>query len=234
MKKVITTLVAVAFLFTVSSAQFLNIGVGVNFSAMCNFDDATEESWNYYFQGIGSPEMVTSIENHCQPGFQAGASANFGIGDQFCFHPGLQLSMQQGKASGTYAVPGGGTEVEFSSQQKITLIALPLMMQYKLGDFYIELGPQVGFVLSGTFVETENGIEYDPETNTEDLNTIDFSVGGGLGYLFGDSGVGAFARQTIGLTPVAGSDQDHYDTKFTNSVTSIGLFYRFNLGDDEE
>ena len=82
--------------------------------------------------------------------------------------------------------------------------------------FYIETGPQLGFLLSAK--EKAAGIETNIKSQ---LKKIDFSWNVRLGYKF-NSGIGINARYGLGLTTI---NSTGYDIR--NAVISAGLYYIF-------
>ena len=84
--------------------------------------------------------------------------------------------------------------------------------------FRLEAGPQVGFLINA---------ESETNNNTTDigdnLNTVDFALGAGLGYV-ASSGFGVDARYNLGLSNINESGS----VKSTNRGFQLGVFYLFH------
>ena len=103
---------------------------------------------------------------------------------------------------------------------KITLsyLNLPVMIQHYIASsgFYIESGPQVGFLLAAK--STINGVSKDIKKSSK---KVDVSINAGLGYVF-QNALGISARYSLGGFPVSSDG-----TTVLNGVISAGLFYIF-------
>lgn len=84
--------------------------------------------------------------------------------------------------------------------------------------FYIETGPQIGFLLSAKSKSSLGNFDI-----KKDTRPVDIMLNFGLGYLH-SSGIGVSARYGLGVTSVS----KDYDVK--NAVISFGLFYVFGRG----
>ncbi len=109
-----------------------------------------------------------------------------------------------------------------SGNDKTTLsyINVPIMVQRYIdaSGFYIETGPQAGFLIGAK--QKVDGSKTDIK---RELKTFDFSVYFGLGYRF-NQGIGIGARYGLGITPINKSGSGH---DFKNTVISAGFFYEF-------
>jgi hypothetical protein len=109
-----------------------------------------------------------------------------------------------------------------SGNDKTTLsyINVPIMVQRYIdaSGFYIETGPQAGFLIGAK--QKVDGSKTDIKS---ELKTFDFSVNFGLGYRF-NQGIGIGARYGLEITPINKSGSGH---DFKNAVISAGLFYEF-------
>jgi opacity protein-like surface antigen len=209
MKKIILAIVAI-FIFGTASAQEPKFGLkgGLNLATL-----------------NGDVEDAKSLL-----GVHFGAFVEFKISDKFSFQPELLYSMQGAKSEYSEDFEG-----DFYSE-KLTLnlgyLNIPLMAKYFASEkFYVEAGPQIGFLLSAkadgsytesfggeTFTETVNG-----ENVKEDFQSLDFGLNFGLGYEFtGNLFLGA--RYNLGLSNVF-KDSDEF--KATNGVFQISVGYKF-------
>lgn len=143
-------------------------------------------------------------------GFHAGLIGHIHLSKQFAVQPEIVYSAQGGK----YTSAGVETKV------KIGYINVPVMLQYMFDNgFRLQAGPQVGFLLSA---ESETG---SVSTEIKDnVNTIDFALGAGIGYVHPASGLGIDARYNLGLSNI----NDESTVKSTNRGFQVGVFYLFH------
>ena len=122
-------------------------------------------------------------------GFRAGPQ--LGVTTQFDFNeegtisyilqPELQYTARGGKFDNTVT--------------RMNYLELPIMSSVHFGAFYLEAGPQLGYLLSAR--------EQSPEGKTNVKNAyrkVDFSINGGLGCRFRD-GFGFGLRSSYGMVP---------------------------------
>lgn len=208
MKKVLLTAAAV-MTFGLMQAQEVKFGakVGLNIS---NVSGDIEESKN-------------------KVGFQIGGFAEIKVTDKFSIQPEMLYSTQGTKADQTYADADGSFNIDLT--QKLNYLNIPVMAKYYVDKkFYVEAGPQIGFLLSAEQKAEASGVYFGQpvnETETVDnkssLNSTDFGVNIGLGYNFSDK-VGANLRYTSGLSDV---DKDAKDSEIYNSNIGISISYNF-------
>lgn len=109
-------------------------------------------------------------------------------------------------------------EAEASANLSLNYLNVPLMLQLAApGGFFVETGPQVGFLLSAKTKFTLGG-QSEEEDIKEDLNAVAFSWSAGAGYMFGNVGLGA--RYNLGLTrlPKEGNDGNNKSNGFQISL----------------
>jgi len=147
------------------------------------------------------------VENNAMKiGAYAGAYANLGLTEKIFFQPELLFSMQ-----GVDADEGDGST-------KLNYINIPLMFQYGLTEeIRLELGPQVGMLLSADLDNGEQEVDFKDE-----MSSIDFGMNVGASYNM-DNGLSVSVRYNMGLTEVMDSEIFESDAK--NSVISIGVGY---------
>lgn len=143
--------------------------------------------------------------------FHVGAVAEISISDKFSVQPELLYSAQGAKDS------FDGIDVD----AKIDYLNLPIMAKYYVAEgFSLELGPQVGFLLSAKAEGGGESIDFKDETKG-----IDFGANFGVGYKL-ESGLNFGARYNLGLSNIndgEGSD----DFKNQNSVIQLSVGYFF-------
>jgi hypothetical protein len=152
-----------------------------------------------------------NVEYDTKTGFHAGLLAHFHVSPQFAIQPEVLYSAQGAKFDAA----------SINTRMNLGYINVPVMFQYMFSNgFRLEAGPQVGFLVSG---KTEAGnVEVDIK---DDLNTVDFGVGGGIGYI-SKSGLGIDARYNFGLTDI--NKDNSSNVKSQNRGVQVGLFYQFS------
>jgi hypothetical protein len=149
------------------------------------------------------------FEYDSKTGFHAGLLGHIHLAPQFALQPEVMYSSQGAKFTAS------NTETKL----KLGYINVPVMFQYMFDNgFRLQAGPQVGFLINA---ETEtNGASTDVKNN---LKTVDFGLGVGVGYVHTASGFGVDARYNLGLSNINESDA----VKSTNRGVQVGVFYLF-------
>lgn len=196
MKKIILTGVMV-FTFGFVNAQekaAMAFGVkgGLNISTITNAD----------VDGVNSKSLV---------GFHVGFFGEFMVSYTFAIQPEILYSVQ-------------GTELEFEGESgdlKLDYITIPVMAKYYVADaFSLELGPQIGFLVSAK--TKSGGVSEDVK---DELKSTDVSLNFGLGYDITEN-LMIGARYNLGLTRL----QDELfpgEDESKNSVFQISVGYKF-------
>lgn len=140
------------------------------------------------------------------------------VSEKFAFQPELLFSQQ-----GTR-----GEESNITIRFNNNYLMIPLMGKIYLSpNFALQVGPQIGFLLSARLTGGENG--NDVSVNMKELyKTVDFGLNAGLSYE-SESNFIVTTRYSLGLTNVVHSSIDDVNSK--NSVFQISLGYRFSLSD---
>ena len=124
---------------------------------------------------------------------------------------------------------GAGSKFDLNGQageQDLHYLALPLMFKIKPGGsgFFIELGPQVGYLIN------VSGDEDNAFADDEAFDNFDLAINGGLGYM-SRVGLGINARYSYGLTGLlsetAGAALFGQNAELKNSAIQFGLTYMF-------
>ena len=154
--------------------------------------------------------------------FNAGALVNIPLGTGgFAVQPEAMYSRQGSKMKQTTTV--GTVTTTNSIEQDFGYINVPVMLQWKsAGGFYVEAGPQAGFLIAAQQEGPGNNAETE---NKESFKPFDFSVGAGLGFL-SRIGLGIGARYNHGFRNVLDNDGDN-NPSLRNSVVNIGLQWHF-------
>jgi len=137
--------------------------------------------------------------------FHVGLMAEWKISDKFALQPEIIYS-------------GQGSDINIESEGRISLnyLNVPLMGKYYVTEkLSLEVGPQVGFLLS-----TKGGtIDY-----KDLLKSTDYGVNFGVGYKL-DNGLNFSARYNLGLSNI--NNVDGFSEKNSNGVFQLSVGYFF-------
>lgn len=173
-------------------------------------------------------------------GFNAGAFANIPVASSFSIQPEILYSGLGAKQTFKESVGNetNGYKTKDSYSTNLNYLAVPVMFQYNfVPNFYIEAGPEFGFLLGGktkgdnettTYVNgtaTTATKSYSEDIDTEHLNKFNVGIGIGLGYYFTDN-IGVTARYVAGVTDLA-KDRPSNSDAIKNNVFQVGLAYKF-------
>jgi hypothetical protein len=147
-----------------------------------------------------------------KPGLYVGLQVQVPITESFYFQPELVYSMQGAKYD----------DGEDDGKLKMDYLNIPLLAKYQTGSgFFVETGPQIGFLLSAKEKFDDEDIDI-----KEYFKKTDFSWAIGLGYKMAN-GFGINGRYNFGLSKI-GEEVDGEDPgKAHNSVIQLGVFYVF-------
>ncbi len=144
----------------------------------------------------GTEEINFSNDMKWRAGVNVGGFVNIPESDKFDLEIGLSYSMQ-GYDDKIFEIDGKG---EKTLDHNVTshYLTIPVAEKfYPAGNgFYLELGPQLGILLSKK-ATVDGGESYTPFK--DDNRTLDFGILGGVGYVF-SNGVFLNARYIHGLT----------------------------------
>jgi hypothetical protein len=155
-------------------------------------------------------------------GFAAGVMADFDLSDHFSFHPELLYSQKGAKTS--VSDPSGAS---FSEDERVQYLDLPLLLRAKASGFFLEAGPQLGYLLAhkSEQVEVVPGLGSFPTTDnsTDGTRRLDVGYVVGLGYAL-PQGLEVGVRYNGGLADV---QDPSTDPKLRNSVFQLQVGYLF-------
>lgn len=193
MKKLLI-LAVLALALTQSHAQHFQLGVkaGPNIS---NFTGGN-------FDAVKKKALV---------GVHAGTYLRIKFGN-FAIQPEAMISTQGAKID---SLPG-------VHDWKITYINVPVLLQYYFNkSFYLEAGPQVGFVTNQDFAD---------QTIRDFANDLDLSIAMGFGVR-SKSGLGIGMRYNAGVSKVGDfSPATGIDPDFKNGVVQLSLYIPLTPG----
>ena len=153
---------------------------------------------------------LTNSAYDWRAGFHGGLLSHIHLTPAFSLQPEIMYSGQGAKYD-----DASGTEHTLS----MNYLNVPVLLQYNFNNgFRLQGGPQVGFLLNAKDKVGDASTTLD----TDNFNTVDFSVPVGLSYL-SYAGFGVDARYNIGVTKVADGNNN-----LRNSVFQFGVFYLFD------
>jgi len=209
MKKVL--LIAAVAVFGLSNAQETSFGLkaGANLANIVGDDADGDMRFSFHIGGV----------------------AEIPLAQDFFFGPEILYSSQGTKSTDeeTFA----GVTIKEEIVLKLDYIQIPLMAKYYVADnFSLELGPQIGFLLSAKadfdYTATGQGVD-ESESESEDIKEFisgfDYGLNIGLGYKL-ENGLFFQGRYNIGLANIndfEGSD----DFKNQNSVIQFSVGFMF-------
>jgi hypothetical protein len=160
--------------------------------------------------------------------FNAGFLYNLPLGGMLRLQPELYYSGQGSRFSQSYTNPN----YTVNYTDKLGYINLPVLLQFQTeGGFYVEVGPQLGYLISAKQDITGNTIA-NSETNIKDqLKKMDIAGAGGIGYL-SRVGLGIDARYVYGFRDIYDREDNNNTNvpEMKNRVIQVGIFYQFGAG----
>lgn len=162
----------------------------------------------------GSDAKMGDISPKFKVGFIGGGLANISISEILSVQPELLYSMEGSQYK------EGDNKITY----KTDYVNLPVMVQYNnpLG-FYVETGPQVGFLVSAKAKSKAGDLE-ESEDVKDSFKSINFSWGLGLGYKL-SNGLGIGARYNYGLLNVIDPNGEDTDVNIHLGGFQAGVFY---------
>ncbi len=148
-------------------------------------------------------------------GFYAGVFMNAPISSEFSIQPEVVYSQQGAK----FKDFGNVTDLK----KNLGYINVPVMVQYNATpDFYLEAGPEFGFLVDAQDKGKVNGVSY-KSSGTDGYNTFNFGMGLGAGYRFTPN-ISINARYTAGFTNIV---KNNGGDSVKNNNFQLGLGYTF-------
>lgn len=164
-----------------------------------------------------SVTFVTNSDADARMSYYGGATYEYRLSSLIALSPELIFSAQGGESETSYTALG--TTVVASTNLNLAYLHIPLLAKFYLGDkFSVDLGPQVGFLLSAK--SKADGVS----TKITDCNTFDLSIAFGMTYNFMDCFY-ANARYNLGVTNIA--DADILGENYKNGVFQLGVGFKF-------
>ena len=210
MKKILFAAIAL-FIGSGAIAQDVRLGIkaGTNFSTLTGLSDEISDM----FGGL----------NKMGFGVHVGGFLEYAFNERFSLHPEILYSRQ-----GT-DLDGHLLKVSISGYYSLNYINIPILLKVNIAEgLSVEIGPQVGFLISSyrtiTLKNTETNAELEIATGsiTSKSNTVDFTAAIGLSYTFAENFV-VSARYGLGLTKVSKTSGNNWK----NSVIQLSVGYKF-------
>ena len=178
--------------------------------------------------GIKAGVNIASISNEgyddtkSKVGFNAGGFANVPLAESFSIQPEVLYSQMGAKTE--YKL--GSTTA--SSELKLDYVTVPVMFQYRfVPQFYLEAGPEFGFLVSAKSKSSLNDNSSVVELNKDNFNGFNLGLGIGAGYDI-TKNIGINARYIAGFSDVTKPESDpSTDAKNKNNVFQAGLYFKF-------
>jgi hypothetical protein len=178
----------------------------------------------------GQPSgSATNTENRTS--FSAGFLYSLPLGTMFRLQPELVYSGQGSKLSQTATVLGN--TYNSTADLKLNYVNLPVMLQWQTpAGFFVELGPQIGYLTSAKQIATGSNTNSSNETDVKNqMRKMDWGAAGGIGYL-SRVGLGIGARYYYGMRNIYDTENQNNANsgEAKNRVISIGLQWQFGAG----
>ncbi|PSG88572.1 porin family protein [Aurantibacter aestuarii] len=179
--------------------------------------------------GEGDSDVTSRIS------FHLGFFAEFPVSSKFSFQPELLFS-SQGARENTFIqtnINGFPTFAKSDIILRLNYINVPVLAKYYLADrFSIEVGPQVGFLITAR-AEFENEDEQftikGEDSVIDNFKTIDFGAVFGLGFKVTEK-VNFSIRYNLGLSNIYKGEElneDASEIEFRNRVFQFSLGFNF-------
>lgn len=208
MKKIIFSSIAI-MLFGFVSAQDVKYGIkgGLNVS---NFSGDTD-----------------GVDLKFRLGLNIGVFVEVKLSDKFSIQPEVLYSQQGAKLiiAGNFNDGYNITSFKVTDKENLAYINVPVMFKYyAIEKFSIEVGPQIGFLVSEKAKIKAEGRTIE-ESDREYYKKVDFGLNFGAEYDFTEN-IFVGARYNLGLTNI-GTTAPGDDGKNHNRVFSLSVGYRF-------
>jgi hypothetical protein len=147
-----------------------------------------------------------NIESDALVGYHLGGMLSYGFGKVLYLQPEVLFSTQGAK------IQNKGAKTNF----KISYVTIPFLLKIKsAGGFFLELGPQAGFLTSTDIPD---------QTIGNFAKNLDLAAAVGLGY-HSAIGLGVGFRYIAGLSKVGDFTGQDIDPDFRNSVIQASIFW---------
>ena len=178
--------------------------------------------------GIKGGMNVSSIsddgydDTKSKVGYYGGVFVNIPASESFSIQPEVIYNNLGSEVKGT--VLGNS----YSQKLNLNYITVPVMFQYKATpQFYLEAGPEFGFLVSADTKTTWNNSTSTAELDKEDYNNFNLGVGLGAGFDI-TKNFGINARYVAGFSDVTKPASDpSTNAKNKNNTFQVGVNFKF-------
>ena len=151
-----------------------------------------------------------TLDYKYKPGYHIGITVNIRASGNI----NVQLEL-------VYSTQGAWTQQNRDLSLRYNYLNLPLVFQlYTRRDFFVELGPQVGFLLNA---KTRDG-QYEVDISDQ-VNAVDFAFLAGIGYQISNK-LTFNTRFNFGISSLA-KHRQRIELRSTNQVFQSSLAYSF-------
>ena len=208
---------------------FLGLGLVVGTFAFAQTMSTTTSTSRPMF-GIKAGINVASLSDDgfddttSKVGFAGGVFMNAPLSEQFSIQPEVMYSQMGSEVEGQYA------NTHYSTKLNLDYITVPVMFQFKATpEFYIEAGPEFGFLVSAKSKDTVGNFSATNEIDTDYFNSFNFGLGLGLGFDITEN-FGVNARYVAGFTDINKDGEtslQNEDNKNRNNTFQAGVYFKF-------
>jgi opacity protein-like surface antigen len=155
-------------------------------------------------------------------GYYGGVFVNIPASESFSIQPEVIYNNLGSEVKGT--ILGNS----YSRKLNLNYITVPVMFQYKATpQFYLEAGPEFGFLVSADSKTTWNNSTSTAELDKDNFNNFNMGVGLGAGFDI-TKNVGINARYVAGFSDVTKPSSDpSTNAKNKNNTFQVGLNFKF-------
>lgn len=208
MKKITLSIVVVlAFGFAKAQEVRFGLNTGLNLS-----------TWTGDIEGV---DLKTRV------GINGGGFVAIQFSEKLTLQPEVMFSNQGVIVDDAVVSVDGIGNVEGDVRFYLSYINVPVMVKYYVVKrFNVEVGPQIGFLISAKSVTTVKGYKGENKLDVkESFESIDFGLNFGAGYDFNEK-ISVGARYNLGLANIAKTEEGD-NTKLKNSVFSLLVGFKF-------
>ena len=182
--------------------------------------------------GIKGGMNVSSIsddgydDTKSKVGYYGGIFVNIPASESFSIQPEVIYNNLGSEVKNSATIPG--TTYNYNRKLNLNYLTVPVMFQYKATpQFYLEAGPEFGFLVSAKSTTTTNNSSSTTELKKDDFNNFNLGMGLGLGFDI-TKNVGVNARYVAGFSDVTKPSSDpSTDAKNKNNTFQVGLNFKF-------
>ena len=224
----LTTFKKVSLLFFIAATFTLGANAQIQWGIKGGFNVSELLTSDHQTVTVNNDAM--GLRNFPKTTLHSGVLVLIPLSKKFGFQPELLYSEQ-----GANSNPSGGSLVSATESYKLNYVNIPLLLKYYLPvGFFVETGPQVGYLLSAKVDEAlVGGVNVNKYYHVKDqFKSTDFSWVLGVGYL-SPIDLGFDIRYNLGLANINNaSESDRQNAplqagNIKNSVVQIGVYYLF-------